>query len=288
MISPLKQFDTRFQMRNLSASILTTGINILYKHANTALIITVWISALLFGLYILTFYVASFGSEAMVKWNNHLPGLYQHDKIIGTLGVGIHFAAGGLILILGSFQLVGKIRIQYPKLHHWVGRFYITACILAAIGGLIFIIINGTIGGFIMDLGFSLYGILMLLSAIAAIHFARSRNFQKHQEWAMRLYSLAIGSWLYRMCYGFWALLADSAGHTSNFQGPFDYIMDFFFYLPGLLITEILIRRKSQDLSTGVKGLLSGLLLTATGFIAIGTYYFTLYYWGPGILAFIK
>lgn len=266
---------------------LARAIQLAFNGSIKMLIIIVWSSALLFGLYILTFYVAAFEQDEMMKWNENLPGLYQADEPVATSGIGVHFAAGGLILILGSIQLIGSLRQRFPTFHRWVGRIYVSACLLTAIGGLIFIVINGTIGGIVMDIGFGLYGILMIVSAIQAFLYARTGSFQQHRAWAIRLYTLAIGSWLYRMDYGFWAILADSAGHSDNFQGPFDYVMDFFFYIPSLMVAEVFIRRKNSDLSLGVKSLVSVTFLVVSCFIGIGTYYFTRYYWGPSIIAFV-
>lgn len=93
-----------------------------------------------------------------------------------------------------------------------------------------------------------------------------------------------IGSWLYRMDYGFWRLLAHGAGHTPAFDGAFDVVMSFFFYIPNLVVAEAFIRarrlRARPSARIGAALLLSG----ATAFVAIGTYYFTAYHWGPGIL----
>ena len=268
----LKKFNTFERFHNASFLILAS---------------IVWLSALLFGLYILTFYVDAFSQNQMQTWNKNLPGLYQPGKTLATGGIGLHFAAGGIILILGSIQLVSRVRERFPQFHRWIGRIYVFACVLTAIGGLAFILINGTIGGIVMDIGFSIYGILMLICAINTFLNARQRNFIQHRAWAIRLYALAIGSWLYRMDYGFWLLLADGAGHNSSFQGPFDYVMDFFFYIPNLMVAEIVIRRNTKTQSS-TKHLISGcILLTASGFIGLGTYYFTLYYWAPSILGWL-
>ncbi|MCW8879995.1 MAG: DUF2306 domain-containing protein, partial [Kangiellaceae bacterium] len=197
----------------------------------------------------MTFYVEAFSQNQMEVWNKNLPGLYQPNKELATGGIGLHFAAGGIILILGSVQLVSAVRERYPQLHRWIGRVYLSACMLTALGGLAFILVNGTIGGIVMDIGFSIYGTLMLVCAINAFINARRQNFCLHKAWAIRLYALAIGSWLYRMDYGFWLLLADGAGHNSNFQGPFDYVMNFFFYVPNLIVAEIIIRRQAKNIS---------------------------------------
>ncbi|HYE54963.1 MAG TPA: hypothetical protein VD996_08980, partial [Chitinophagaceae bacterium] len=101
---------------------------------------------------------------------------------------------------------------------------------------------------------------------------------------ALRLYALAIGSWLYRMDYGFWFMLAGKLGHLENFEGPFDRVMSFFFYLPNLLVAEMFIRSRKYRTPFVVNILSALLLLAMTGFLVIGTYYFTKFYWGPAIL----
>lgn len=251
------------------------------------LVATVWISAALFGLYILAFYASALYEGEMMRWNNLLPGLYEKDFVAATSGIGLHFATGGIILLLGSIQLLDSVRIRYPAVHRWVGRIYIISSIFAALGGLLFIVLKGTIGGLVMDIGFSLYGILMFIAAIETYRHAVARRLEKHRAWALRLFALAIGSWLYRMDYGFWIMLTDGLGHAKHFTGPFDQIMAFFFYIPNLLVAEIFIRAKQYKSNPLLKLSASFVLLFATGFLSLGTYYFTLYYWGPAIVKWI-
>ncbi|QRR03095.1 DUF2306 domain-containing protein [Dyadobacter sandarakinus] len=248
------------------------------------LTVTVWTSASLFGLYILAFYAAALYQGDMQRWNGVLPKLYQTNAATATTGIGMHFAAGGIILILGSIQLIDSVRLRFPAAHRWIGRIYITACLFASVGGLIFIVVTGTIGGTVMNIGFGLYGILMGLSAVQTYRHAVKRNTEAHRLWALRLYALAIGSWLYRMDYGFWIMLTNGLGHAKGFRGPFDQIMAFFFYIPNLLVVEALVRARTFRAAPSLKIFTSILLLCATGFLGVGTYYFTLYYWGPAIL----
>lgn len=251
------------------------------------LVTTVWISAGLFGLYILAFYAAALYNGHLAKWNQILPGLYEENASAATTGIGLHFAMGGIILVLGSIQLITKIRDRWPAFHRWTGRIYITACIFAALGGLTFIVAKGTIGGPVMNTGFALYGVLMLLAAIEAWRHGAARRIELHRAWAIRLYALAIGSWLYRMDYGFWLLLADGAGHLKNFRGPFDYTMAFFFYLPNLLVAEIFIRNR-RSIGAPILNIASAfVLLLMTAFLILGTYYFTKFYWGPAIIEWL-
>ncbi|WP_210485814.1 DUF2306 domain-containing protein [Rufibacter aurantiacus] len=251
------------------------------------LVTTVWVSAALFGLYILAFYAAALYERNMERWNNVLPGLYEKDSVATTSGIGLHFAMGGIILLLGSLQLLEKVRTRYPALHRWVGRLYIVSSLLAAAGGLVFIFLKGTIGGTVMDIGFAGYGVFMFISAIETYRHAVARRLEKHRAWALRLFALAIGSWLYRMDYGFWIGFADGIGHTPQFNGAFDKLMAFFFYLPNLLVAELFIRARKYRASAALRLAAAFLLLCATGFLIIGTYFFTLHYWGPAILNWV-
>lgn len=254
------------------------------RYAGFLLVTTVWVSAGLFGLYILAFYASALFRGDLENWNNGLPGLYEKGRTTATTGISLHFATGGIILVLGSIQLIEAVRVKYSAFHKWVGRVYVVSSILAAIGGLTFIAVKGTIGGTVMDIGFGIYGVLMFAAAILTYKHAAAGRIDQHRAWALRLYALAIGSWLYRMDYGFWMLLADGAGHTSGFRGLFDQVMVFFFYIPNLLVAEVFIRTRNYK-TPPVLNLVSALvLLLMTGFLCLGTYYFTKIYWGPAII----
>ncbi|HEY6640977.1 DUF2306 domain-containing protein [Povalibacter sp.] len=253
--------------------------------SSRALTATVWISAALFGLYILAFYAAALIDGNIEKWNEGLPRLYESHTPLATAGIGLHFAAGGIILALGCIQVVSAIRNRYPALHRWIGRVYVSAAFLTGLGGLTFIFTKGTIGGPVMDVGFGIYGALVSFTAVQAYRHARARRFEQHRAWALRLFALAIGSWLYRMDYGFWFLLAGGAGHTEEFRGPFDAVMAFFFYVPNLIVVEALLRAPRSNASPMFRYTASAAFTVATGFLLLGTYYFTKVYWGPAILA---
>lgn len=248
------------------------------------LVATVWVSALLFGLFILSFYFVALLKGNTGQWNEILPGLYDTDTRPATLGIGVHFAGGGIILVLGCIQLIERVRIKFPALHRWLGRIYVLASVLTALGGLVFIFVKGAIGGTVMDIGFAGYGLLMALAAVETIRHARAGRMEQHRAWAIRLFALALGSWLYRMDYGFWLLFTDGLWHNNTFTGGFDYFMDFFFYLPNLLVAEIFIRRQQLLHSPVLKWVAASGLLVATGFLLLATYFFTLHYWGPAIL----
>ena len=269
---------------NSSLNITADRPSLIFQLTSKLLVATVWSSAMLFGLYILAFYFIALIQGNTTQWNEILPGLYDEQTKGATAGIGLHFAAGGIILILGCIQLLDGVRSKYPAFHRWVGRVYVVASIITALGGLAFIFLKGTIGGLWMNVAFTGYGVLTFLAAVYAIKYARSGDFEKHRAWAIRLFALAIGSWLYRMEYGFWFLFMDRAGHASDFTGPFDYFMDFFFYIPNLGIAQLFISRKSLINNRYAEILTVVVLLCATIFLMLATYFFTKKYWGPAIV----
>lgn len=90
-----------------------------------------------------------------------------------------------------------------------------------------------------MDLGFGLYGGLMLLAAVQTVRHARARAFGQHQVWALRLAVLAMASWAYRVHYGLWFALTGGIASTPEFTGLFDQIQVFASFLPYLLLLEL-------------------------------------------------
>ncbi len=169
----------------------------------------------MFGVYILAFYAGAVADRDLASWNAVLPRLYEENRPAASIAIGLHFAAGGLILVLGCVQLVSPLRRRHPAVHRALGRIYVVASLLAGVGGLVFIAAKGTVGGLVMDIGFGLYGVLMVAAAVQTYRYARARELLRHRAWALRLFALALGSWLYRMDYGFWLLLTGGMGHTQ-------------------------------------------------------------------------
>lgn len=248
-----------------------------------ALVGVCWVSAAIFGAYILAFYGGALRGHRLEAWNSTLPELYAARSPMSTIGIGLHFAGGGILLLLGPLQLIAAVRTRAPRLHRWVGRIYALAALLAGAGGLAYIVAHGTIGGTPMDVGFGLYGALVVVAAIATVRHAMARDLARHRAWALRLFALAIGSWLYRVEYGFWALATNLAGHTRDFQGGFDALMDFAFYLPNLAVVELVLRGPTwgprAELATTI------VLWIVTLLIAAATVFFTVLAWAPGIVA---
>ncbi|MCV3274286.1 DUF2306 domain-containing protein [Roseobacter sinensis] len=163
-----------------------------------------------------------------------------------NLAIFAHMVLGALLMAVAPLQVWPGLRARFAGYHRWAGRLACTAAALTGLAGLGYIAARGTIGGVWMDLGFALYGGLMVLCAGQAIHHARQRDFSVHRRWALRLLVLIFGSWLYRVHYGLWYLMTGGAASTPAFDGAFDLVQNFAFYLPYLLVLELWLRRNPR------------------------------------------
>ena len=251
-----------------------------------ALLAITWISTGIFSIYIAVFYGgAIFAGSLEQDWNQVLPDLYDKAATPAAWMIGMHFFAGSAVLLLGPLQFITALRRRHPAFHRWTGRIYVLSALAAGIGGLSYLVLKGAVGGIVMELGFGLYGVLTVLAALQTIRHARARRTELHRAWAVRLFALGIGSWLYRLYYGLWLKGIGGMGHTQTFDGPFDMVMSFFFYLPNLLVAEYLIRR--AGLAAPAAGLRrhagAGGIVLLVLFLALATWLFAYSYWLPHI-----
>ena len=210
-----------------------------------ALLAVTWISTGIFSLYIALFYGGAILVGSLERdWNEVLPRLYEKASTPAAWMIGMHFFAGSAVLLL-----------------------------------------KGAVGGPMMDIGFGLYGLLTVGAASLAWIHARAGRLDRHRAWAIRLFALGIGSWLYRLDYGIWLKLVGGIGHArQSFDGPFDIVMDFFFYLPNLAVAEWFIRRKPGGTTAALRRHLgtAGIVVLVL-FVGLATWLFARAYWLPHI-----
>ncbi|MEL6640388.1 MAG: DUF2306 domain-containing protein [Pseudomonadota bacterium] len=167
---------------------------------------------------------------------------------VANFGIFLHMVTGAVITVLAPLQLVPILRRKWPVVHRWSGRVLVVFAFVTGCGGLAYIALHGTIGGPRMSVAFAIYGFLVLICALQTIRFARTRNWVAHQDWALRMFFLAIGSWLYRVHYAIWAPLTDRAGMARDFSGSFDQFNLWAFYVPYLVLLECVLAAKARGI----------------------------------------
>ena len=195
-----------------------------------------------FLVAILLFLSLPFGAYALktgilfATENDHLTTRLLHAGALVSNGAMYgHMIAGGVLMALAPLQLLPNLRRLSPMTHRAMGYTIAVLAAVTGVCGLCYILLQGTIGGPVMNVGFGLYGALMICAALRTVQLARARN-PRHRLWAERLVILAMASWIYRLHYGLWALATGGMGSRPDFSGPFDLVQVFAFYLPYLVI----------------------------------------------------
>ena len=210
------------------------------KYLSVALIA---VSVLAFAAYSIQFGVRGLGLDL-----SQVTYIYTAGGPLTNLAIFSHMLLGGMVMVLAPLQLVSRLRTRYPRVHRITGRVVVIASILVALGGLTYIAARGTIAGPLMDVGFAVYGGLVLVAATQAMRHARDGTIEIHSQWALRLLVLVMASMIFRVHYVLWYILTDGLWSNEQLTGPFDRVQYFAFYLPYLAVLEVWIRRRSTGL----------------------------------------
>ena len=204
------------------------------------------VSLLLVPLIAFSAYSLRFGLRGLGVDLSEETYIFTPDGTLPNVAIFSHMILGAIAMVLAPLQLSSRLRMRLPALHRVSGQLIIFSATLIALGGLVYIAVRGTIAGWLMDVGFALYGLLMLGAALQAFRFARKADFQRHREWALRLFVLIMGSLIFRLHYALWYLLTGGVASNEQLTGPFDQVQYFAFYLPYLVLVELWIRKRPQ------------------------------------------
>lgn len=118
-----------------------------------------------------------------------------------------HVISSIFCLLAGFTQFSSYLRIQYPKVHRWIGWIYIVAILgFAAPSGLV--MGYHANGGFWSQLAFCLLALLWFGTTYIAWKALRQKNYPQHQKYMIRSFSLTLSAitlrlWKYIIVY-FW------------------------------------------------------------------------------------
>ncbi|MFC3615114.1 DUF2306 domain-containing protein [Lutimaribacter marinistellae] len=157
--------------------------------------------------------------------------------------LALHMIAGAVLTLGAPVQALPVLRRRWPGLHRRWGYALLALALVTGCAGLAYIAGRGTVGGWWMSLWFAIYGGLIMVAAANTVYHALNKDMRRHFEWATRFVILAVGSWIFRMHYVLWFALTGGAGSTPGLTGPFDRIQVVAFFVPYLLLAEILLRR---------------------------------------------
>lgn len=169
--------------------------------------------------------------------------LFAYDQSVANAAMMLHIFAGTVLVALVPLQLLKGLRLKYNRFHRGLGVALIASALITGLAGMTYIPLRGTIGGPMMSAAFFLYGLCLFTAALMVVRMAIIADRAGHWAWGLRLFWLALGSWLYRVHYTVWYLLTGGLGSEPDFSGPFDQVQNFAFFVPYLLATQIWIAR---------------------------------------------
>lgn len=211
----------------------------------------VWtlIGMVVFGVYIVLRGTGS-TEKNFVQWQDLVSGVPLHTASdwIANIGIGMHYFMGVVLVLAWPILLSPRIRARHRVVHRWTGRVYVTAGLLAGIGGLSYILTHGATYT-ASSIAFGIWGALIVLSSVLAFVYARARRFDIHRAWAIRLFALVLGSWIFDIEYRAWEDFTGGWGiGDDKAPGIFDHIIFYGFFVPNLLVAEFFIRNKHKQL----------------------------------------
>jgi hypothetical protein len=240
----------------------------------------------IFGVYILSFYGKSTLAGEFEKWNQVLPHGYVEGDWKGNLVVGMHVLLAAVLVIGGPLQLIPQIRSHFSRFHRWLGRTYVTTAIFVSIGGLIMIWTREGVDVDSRRVSISTQAIYIIGFALLAIRYARARQFEKHRNWALRLFMVVSGVWFFRVLLMFWLLVNGGpvGFDPKTFTGPFLTALSIFTYaIPiSLIVLEMYFyARKTQNRTFSL--VTSVIIFIVTIVMGIGIFAATMGMWLPRI-----
>lgn len=232
-----------------------------------------WLLIALAGQMIFALYVAATHGREWLTGRGvrggAVEGYVQGEFLMNSL-YALHMLFAVVIIIGGALQLWPAMRRHRPAFHRWVGRTYMMAAAILSLGGIILILVRGTVGNALMHAGTCINGLVILACAGMAWKLARQRRFDAHRRWALRLFLAVSGVWFFRVMFMLWMLIfqAPVGFDPKTFTGPLPETLSFAQYLLPLAVLELYFRamdRGGSVLRLGTAGLLTVLALMTAG-----------------------
>jgi uncharacterized membrane protein len=147
----------------------------------------------------------------------------------------MHVATAATALFVAPFQFLAKIRARRAWLHRWMGRIYLTCCIIGGLSGLVLSL--GASTGPITTAGFGLLSLGWLYTTVLGWRTARDRRFAEHRRWMIRSFALTFAAVTLRIYLPI--LQALPIAFNDGYR-----VISFLCWVPNLIVAEWYLRRR--------------------------------------------
>lgn len=235
-----------------------------------------WFAVMIAGQWIFVYYIAAFYGASTLSgnfeaWAAHpFVKAYVPGDTVGNLSFAAHVMLAIVITFGGMLQLLPQIRQRAAWLHRWNGRTFLTLSIIVSLAGFYMVWLRQGATPEIHDLSISFNGALILLFAGLAWRTAAARNITAHRRWALRTLMVVNGVFFLRLLFSGWIMLTQSEPNIFTF-----YAFEAASFLLPLAILELYLRARDGG-GPILRAAAATTLLAATGYMAIGTFAFTM------------
>jgi len=177
---------------------------------------------------------------ALVSYRYLAPGL-PAPEIVAANAFGVwlpvHAAAAATALLVAPLQFRSQLRARRPRVHRWLGRIYVTGCLLGGVSGLALAL--GASTGPVSSIAFGALALVWFAATVQAWRLARRRDFTAHREWMIRSFALTFAAVTLRLYLPIAQLL------PIEFDDAYRAI-SFLCWIPNLAVAEAYLRRNRR------------------------------------------
>ncbi len=159
---------------------------------------------------------------------------------VNGYAIGLHMMAGAVINFLLPLQIYLGLTHKYVPVHRLIGLTGIIVAFTGAFVGTMFFLMypdGETKPAFSYQAG-SMYGVIMFYTVFKLCQTLVNRNYAAHQEWAVRLFVLAIGSYISR-CFSGWHGLGIELWDFSDTTNVYlHFFRNWFFHLIPIMMVQ--------------------------------------------------
>ena len=156
----------------------------------------------------------------------------------------MHVACGILLMIIGPFQFIGRIRRRFVRLHRTLGVTYLTAATGLGLSGLALAPTAYT--GIVASLGFTFLDLAMLLTTWTALRMVLAHRYSDHRRWMIRSYSLMFAAPMLRLLSLIYYTLSGAGLVSFSFETAYAGIA-WLCWVPNILLAVWFTRRRKGD-----------------------------------------
>ncbi len=175
--------------------------------------------------------VAGYAAFHVVTNFVHLPPDVAANAFASPHGLHVHIAASAIALALGPFQFLRSLRARVPRLHRWVGRLYVAACLFGGLAG--GAIAMYSTAGPVAGAGFLALAIAWVHTTTLAFAAVLRRDFATHERWMVRSFALTFAAVTLRIYLPIGLEL-----HPDGFVLPYT-IIAWLSWVPNLILAEV-------------------------------------------------